>query len=92
MRAWLPYADWPFRLALPAGLSVDVYDGSGAVPSSIADVEVFVLPYLAGLAPARLMAEMPALRLAQTLETRAPDRAERVLTEQRAAAEAAIET
>jgi signal transduction histidine kinase len=32
------------------------------------------------------------LRLAQTLETRAPERAERVLTEQRAAAEAAIET
>ena len=67
MRVWLPYADWPDRLDLPAGLSVDVYDGSGAVPSSIADVEVFVLPYLAGLAPARLMAEMPALRLAQTL-------------------------
>ena len=32
------------------------------------------------------------LRLAQTLETRAPERAERVLSEQRAAAEAAIET
>ena len=67
MRAWLPYADWPARLTLPAGLAVDVYDGSGAVPSSIADVEVYVLPYLAGPAPARLMAEMPALRLAQTL-------------------------
>jgi len=32
------------------------------------------------------------LRLAQTLETRDPERAERVLSEQRAAAEAAIET
>ncbi|MEO7981650.1 MAG: 2-hydroxyacid dehydrogenase [Sporichthyaceae bacterium] len=65
MRLWLPYADWRDALELPAGVEVDVYDGRGEPPSS--DVEMYVLPYMAGDAPARQMADLPSLRVAQTL-------------------------
>ncbi len=65
MRLWLPYAEWRDTLDLPAGVEVDVYDGRGEPPSS--EVEMYVLPYMAGDAPARLMADLPSLRVAQTL-------------------------
>ncbi len=65
MRLWVPYADWPDALDLPAGVEVDVYDGHGAPPTS--PVEMYVLPYMAGAAPAQLMADLPTLRVAQTL-------------------------
>jgi phosphoglycerate dehydrogenase-like enzyme len=64
---WLPYADWPDLIDLPPGLPVGVFDGSGDPPPGLDDVDFFVLPYLAGPGPARLMARMPALRVAQTL-------------------------
>jgi len=64
---WLPYVDWPDLIDLPPGLPVAVFDGSGDPPPGRADVDFFVLPYLAGPGPARLMAQMPALRVAQTL-------------------------
>lgn len=68
MRVWLPYADAVERMGgVPDGVEVDVYDGSGAPPATIDTVELFVLPYLAGLAPARLMSAMPSLKVAQTL-------------------------
>ena len=68
MRVWLPYADAVERMGgVPEGIEVDVYDGSGDPPASIDEVELYVLPYLAGPAPARLMSAMPALRVAQTL-------------------------
>jgi phosphoglycerate dehydrogenase-like enzyme len=44
---------------------VDVWDGTGQPPAS--PVELFVLPYMAGPGPARLMADLPSLRVAQTL-------------------------
>ena len=65
MRLWLPYAEWRDTLDLPAGVEVDVYDGRGAPPDS--PVEMYVLPYMAGDAPARLMRDLPSLRVAQTL-------------------------
>jgi phosphoglycerate dehydrogenase-like enzyme len=64
---WLPYADWPASMDLPSGLDVEVYDGAGDPPSGLDQVGFYVLPYLAGPEPARLMARMPALRVAQTL-------------------------
>jgi len=65
---WLPYADAVELMGgVPEGIEVDVYDGSGDPPASIDEVELYVLPYLAGLAPARLMSAMPSLRVAQTL-------------------------
>ena len=67
MTVWLPYADWPDLIDLPPGLPVGVFDGSGDPPPGLDDVDFFVLPYLAGPGPARLMARMPALRVAQTL-------------------------
>ncbi len=65
MRLWVPYADWPDTLDLPAGVEVDVYDGHGAPPASA--VEMYVLPYMAGPGPARLMSDLPGLKVAQTL-------------------------
>jgi phosphoglycerate dehydrogenase-like enzyme len=65
---WLPYPDAVERMGgLPAGMTADVYDGSGAVPDSRDQVEFYVLPYLQGIGPARLMAQLPGLRVAQTL-------------------------
>ena len=55
MRLWVPYADWPDALGLPDGVEVDVWDGTGQPPAS--PVELFVLPYMAGPGPARLMAD-----------------------------------
>lgn len=50
----------------PAGLRVDVWDGTGEPPAGIDDVTFYVLPYSrpAGLG---LLDGMPALRVAQTL-------------------------
>ena len=67
MTVWLPYDAWRSELALPAGLDVDVWDGTGEPPASLAGVRFYVLPYLAGPGPARLMARMPSLEVAQTL-------------------------
>lgn len=68
MRVWLPYADAVERMGgVPDGVEVDVYDGSGDPPTTIDSIEFYVLPYLAGLAPARLMSSMPSLKVAQTL-------------------------
>jgi phosphoglycerate dehydrogenase-like enzyme len=66
-RVWLPYADWAADLDLPTGLEVDVWDGSGSPPASRNEVAFFVLPYFAGSGPARLLGELPSLKVAQTL-------------------------
>ena len=66
MRASVPYAEWVPDLDLPPGVDVDVYDG-GEPPATFGEVELYVLPYLAGPEPAQLMSRMPALRVAQTL-------------------------
>jgi phosphoglycerate dehydrogenase-like enzyme len=66
-RVWLPYADWADSPDVTQGLPVAVYDGRGEPPRGIEQVELFVLPYMFGLGPARLMASMPALTVAQTL-------------------------
>ncbi len=68
MRLWVPYPDAVELMGgVPHGVDVDVYDGSGPVPASLAEVEFYVVPYMAGLDPVRLMASMPGLRVAQTL-------------------------
>ena len=67
MTVWLPYDAWRSELSLPAGLTVAVWDGTGDPPPSLADVRFYVLPYMAGPEPARLMARMPSLEVAQTL-------------------------
>jgi phosphoglycerate dehydrogenase-like enzyme len=70
VRIWLPYdpdAHAGSGMQLPPGVEVDVYDGKVAPPASIGEVELYVLPYLMGTDPARLMADMPSLKVAQTL-------------------------
>jgi phosphoglycerate dehydrogenase-like enzyme len=64
-RVWVPFG----RSAkdLPEGMTADVFDGTGPVPDSLDEVEVYVLPYPFRLAHPELMARMPNLRLAQTL-------------------------
>lgn len=64
MRVWLPY-DW--AAGLPDGCDVDIYDGTTDPPASIDEVEFYVLPYMQGLGPVRLMQRMPRLRVVQTL-------------------------
>jgi phosphoglycerate dehydrogenase-like enzyme len=67
-RVWLPFPDAVRRLGgVPPGVQVHEYDGSGPPPPSLAEVELYVLPYLARLEPVRLAARMPSLRVLQTL-------------------------
>jgi phosphoglycerate dehydrogenase-like enzyme len=68
---WLPFTgpdEVRQRLGdLPAGLDLDFYGaGSDEVPASIADVELYVLPYMQPGAK-DLIARMPRLRAVQTL-------------------------
>lgn len=50
----------------PGGLRIEVWDGTGAPPTDLADVTCYVLPY--AVPGARdLLDRMPALRVAQTL-------------------------
>ncbi len=65
MRAWVPYAEVVPRL--PAELTVDVYDGDGAVPKSIDEVEFYVTPYTFRRDPLALLRDMPRLAVVQTL-------------------------
>jgi len=65
---WLPSAQTVAGVGpLPAGLSVDTWDGTGHWPDSVTDVELYVLPYMAGPAALLPIAAMPRLRVVQTL-------------------------
>jgi phosphoglycerate dehydrogenase-like enzyme len=66
MRIWLPQDKAHYQLDdVTQDVQVDVFDGRGAVPASLGEVEFYVLPLLAGPAPATLMSRMPSLRVAQ---------------------------
>jgi phosphoglycerate dehydrogenase-like enzyme len=70
--AWLPYADpaeADRRLGgIPDGIEVDCYRADGdAPPASIADVEFYALPYMKGAGVLKPAADMPRLRVVQTL-------------------------
>lgn len=66
MRVWLPYGEWAEDM--PSGVDVDVYDGGGAPPSTIQDVELYVPPYMSATRePFEVIRSMPSLRVAQTL-------------------------
>jgi phosphoglycerate dehydrogenase-like enzyme len=67
IRILVPYADWPTALDLPDGVRADVWDGSDDPPDTLAGVELFVPPYLAGTGPLRVIPAMTALRVVQTL-------------------------
>lgn len=65
MRVWVPYPEVVDQL--PERLTVDVYDGTGQVPASLDQVELYVTPYDFAIAPLELIARLPALRVVQTL-------------------------
>lgn len=65
MRVWVPYGEVLDQL--PERLTVDVYDGTGQVPGSLDQVELYVTPYDFATGPLELIARMPALRVVQTL-------------------------
>ncbi len=64
-RVWVPFN----RSAkdLPEGLVADVFEGTGPIPDSIDEVEMFVVPYAFKNSHPELMARMPNLKVAQTL-------------------------
>jgi phosphoglycerate dehydrogenase-like enzyme len=68
VKAWLPFADAAQQLGeVPPGVDIDVYDGEGAEPASIDDVEFYVLPYTGGPHTVDIAARMPRLQIMQTL-------------------------
>ncbi|MDQ1627377.1 MAG: hypothetical protein QOI54_1121 [Actinomycetota bacterium] len=68
MRIWVPYHDVVEAMGgLPDGVEADVYDGAGSPPSTIAQVEFYVVPYMSGPGPLELMRDMPSLKVAQSL-------------------------
>ncbi|GAA3583102.1 2-hydroxyacid dehydrogenase [Amycolatopsis ultiminotia] len=62
-RALVPWPD----LSVPAELGAVVWDGRGAPPDGLAEVEFYVLPYDAGAEPLKLFPRLPSLRAVQTL-------------------------
>jgi phosphoglycerate dehydrogenase-like enzyme len=70
--AWVPYADYADAEqhlgAVPGGLELDFYRADGEpLPASIAEVAFYVLPYTKGAVVLAKAAEMPKLRVVQTL-------------------------
>ncbi len=53
--------------ALPDGLDLRTWDGSGPPPEDLSDVAFYVPPYLGDAGGARIIARMPALEVVQTL-------------------------
>ena len=67
-RVWLPDAGMAERVrAAVPDVEIELFDGTGRPPGSRDGVRFYVLPYMQGLEPARLMATMPDLQVAQTL-------------------------
>lgn len=66
VKVWLPEPPAVYD-GLPGGIGVDVYDGVQPPPESIADVEFYVTPYMAGVHTLEILGQMPSLRVVQTL-------------------------
>ncbi|WP_410635919.1 2-hydroxyacid dehydrogenase [Amycolatopsis sp. cmx-4-83] len=62
-RVLLPWTD----IEVPEGVEAAYYDGGEAVPDGLADVEFYVLPYDRGPEPPKLIKDLPALRVVQSL-------------------------
>jgi phosphoglycerate dehydrogenase-like enzyme len=62
-RVLLPWTD----IEVPEGIEAAYYDGLGAPPPALDDVEFYVLPYDRGPEPPKLIRELPSLRVVQSL-------------------------
>ena len=66
MTVLLPFpVDW--LDGAPNGLAYDEWDGRAPLPAAARDAELYVQPYLVGMVAVDVIAEMPALRVIQTL-------------------------
>lgn len=62
---WVPSADAATMIGELRGARLEVFNGSGELPESWPDVEVYVPPFLSAGAPAQVMARLPSLRFVQ---------------------------
>jgi phosphoglycerate dehydrogenase-like enzyme len=62
-RVLVPWQD----IEIPAGVTAEVYDGTGPAPEDLSDVEFYVLPFDQGPEPANLIPRLPSLRVVQSL-------------------------
>lgn len=62
-RVLLPWTD----IDVPEGVEAAYYDGVSSPPRDLGDVEFYVLPYDRGPEPPKLIPELPALRVVQSL-------------------------
>jgi phosphoglycerate dehydrogenase-like enzyme len=62
-RVLLPWTD----IDVPEGVEAAYYDGVSSPPAELGDVEFYVLPYDRGPEPPKLIKELPALRVVQSL-------------------------
>lgn len=62
-RVLLPWTD----IEVPEGIEAGYYDGLGAPPPDLGEVEFYVLPYDRGPDPPRLIAKLPSVRVVQSL-------------------------
>jgi len=67
VRVWLPWQQVADGVGPLPGVEVEIFDGSGALPSSADEVEVYVPPFLAVGPAVEVMARLPRLRLVQLL-------------------------
>ena len=65
---WLPSTETAAAVGpLPAAVTFDAWDGTGDWPSSVSQVEMYVVPYMVGRAALAPIAAMGRLRVVQTL-------------------------
>ncbi|MCR6484514.1 2-hydroxyacid dehydrogenase [Amycolatopsis sp. OK19-0408] len=62
-RVLLPWTD----IDVPERVEAEYYDGVAAPPDGLGEVELYVLPYDRGPEPPKLIKELPALRVVQSL-------------------------
>jgi phosphoglycerate dehydrogenase-like enzyme len=64
---WLPDDDWPENLDVPPQLRVDVWRSGQPVPDTVRDVTFYVPEYMGPASALEILAQMPSLRVVQTL-------------------------
>jgi phosphoglycerate dehydrogenase-like enzyme len=64
---WLPEDDWLEQLAVPPGLTVDIWRSGLEIPSSAKDVAFYVPEYMGPASTLEILRDLPSLQVVQTL-------------------------
>jgi len=64
---WLPEDDWPQRLDVPSGITVEVWRSGMPVGASASEVEFYVPEYMGPRSVLEVLGQLPSLRVVQTL-------------------------